>query len=71
MVDNGLANIPGLLRLLEFITSLIAWACIVSKSYYTNSGNLVYGVAVLIIFWLLDLVWIIIFATGLYRVVLD
>ena len=46
----------GIVRILEWIFGTVAWCCVVSDSTFKNSSNLVYGVTVLIIFWLLGLV---------------
>jgi len=64
---SGMLNISGILRVGEFTLSLIAWACVVSFKEYNQSTNLVYGVTVLILFWLLDLAWIVLFATGYHQ----
>merc|ERR1711972_1077391 len=49
----------GIVRILEWIFGMVAWCCVVSEGNYTHSSNLVYGVTVLVIFWLLGLVWLI------------
>jgi len=55
----------GIVRILEWIFGMVAWCCVVSNSDYSHSSNLVYGVTVLIIFWLLGLFWLIIHIFGL------
>lgn len=62
---QDILNAAGALRAAEFVLSLVSWACVVSWSPYNTDGALVYGVTVLIIFWLLDLAWLVIFGAGL------
>lgn len=64
---EGLFTLPGILKIVEFVLALIAWACTVSNKYYAASSNLVYGVTVLIIFWCFNFFWILLLATQFYK----
>ena len=67
MVDFQTAELLNpsiLLRFTEWFLSMVAWSCIVSKSVYNQSGNLVYGVTVLIFFWMVDMIYILIILLG-------
>lgn len=56
MVNIGYVATPGgALRLAEWLLGMVAWCCVVSVKGYGHYSNLVYGVTVLIIFWLLGL----------------
>ena len=58
------ASRDGIIKLGRFFCELIAWASIVSISAFKHSSPVQYAVAILIISWLLDIIWILLHASG-------